>query len=67
MNLLTNKFEWYLKIKPESSLRPGLKIDSNFPRASARLGDEIFVNPFRSQIGGKDVGGHIPLEFNYYE
>ncbi len=57
------KFEWNLIIKPEASVRPGLKTGSNIPRFDARLGPiDQYINPFTGQIGRSNVGTHIPLE-----
>jgi len=59
------KFSWRLKLKPETSTRPGLEAGSNQPRFDARLDAEgtptSYINPFTGQIGGSSVGTHIPL------
>ncbi len=66
-NQAKNKFDWHLKIKPEASFREGLQADSNIPRASARLEEGIYTNPFTGEVGGIKIGGHIPLETLYYK
>lgn len=56
-------FRWHLIIKPEASLRPGLEKGSNIPRFAARLntdGDK-YINSFTGEIGGEEIGAHIPL------
>jgi RHS repeat-associated protein len=64
-NASTNKQQWNLKIKPEASLREGLDINSNVPRAAARYKEGIYVNPFTNESGGGSVGKHISLETLY--
>ncbi|NGX47520.1 MAG: tRNA nuclease WapA [Chlamydiae bacterium] len=66
-NASTNKFEWYLKIKPEPSFRQGLQVGSNAPRASVRLKAGKYINPFTGEIGNRSIGGHIPLDAVYYK
>jgi hypothetical protein len=62
------KAEWRLKIKPESSFRPGLQEGSNIPRFDARLltdrAGQSYINPFTGEVGSRQVGTHLPLEFN---
>jgi RHS repeat-associated protein len=67
-------FEWRLKIKPKPSFRPNLQDGSNLlhdrsslPRFDARLKSEnrMNVNPFTGEIGGKEIGTHIPLDFEW--
>lgn len=66
-NQSKNKFYWRLKIKPEASFREGLQMDSNIPRASIRLEEGVYINPFTGEVGGANIGGHIPLETLYYK
>jgi hypothetical protein len=65
INSLKNKFEWRLKIKPEASFREGLQTDSKVPRASARMEEGLYINPFTGETGGVKIGGHLPLEVQY--
>jgi len=65
-NSSSGGFNWNLKIKPEISLRPGLQPGSAIPRASVRIGESAFINPFTGERVSKAVGGHIPLEELYY-
>ncbi len=62
-----DKFSWKLRIKPEPSSRLGLDPGSNIPRFDARLetGKQNYINPFSGQVGGAEIGTHLPLEFNY--
>lgn len=53
--------QWNLIIKPEASCRSGLQSSSNMPRFDARLEQGQYINPFTGQIGGKEIGTHIPL------
>lgn len=66
--LKNGEFEWRLKIKPESSWRPNLDSGSTIPRFEARLkpGGNGYINPLTGKIGGKEIGGHVPLEYSYY-
>ena len=60
-------FQWNLIIKPEPSFRAGLEVGSNIPRFDARIGlGNQYINPFTNQIGGKNIGTHLPLEMRYY-
>ena len=56
-------------MKPEQSLRSGLDVGSKIPRFDARLSVDkkglTYINPFTGEIGGGEVGRHIPLEFLY--
>ena len=58
-------FEWRLKLKVEGSLRPGLEAASQVPRFDARLGTGggKYINPLTGDVGGPDVGTHVPLDF----
>jgi hypothetical protein len=67
-----DKFEWRLKIKPEPSFRPNLQDGSNclhdrssLPRFDARLKKGRNINPFTGEIGGKEIGSHIPLDLEW--
>jgi hypothetical protein len=64
------KFQWRLKIKPESSFRSNLDPGSNIPRFDMRLSSDLngqsYINPFTGKIGNWEVGTHLPLEFKYY-
>ncbi|WP_195155566.1 RHS repeat-associated core domain-containing protein, partial [Candidatus Protochlamydia phocaeensis] len=64
---IDDKFEWRLLIKPEASSRAGLELGSQIPRFDARLekGGNYYINPFTGQIGGEEIGTHIPLDFPY--
>ena len=59
------QFEWRLKLKLEGSFRPGLEAESQVPRFDARLGPrgDKYINPLIGDIGGRDVGTHVPLDF----
>ncbi len=61
------KFEFRLKIKPESSLRTGLDSGSQIPRFDARLSEGAYVNPFTGEVGNSKIGTHNPLEYQFYE
>ena len=63
-----NKFEWNLMIKPECSFRQGLHSGSSIPRFDTRLqtGGNCYFNPFTREIGGPEIGKHIPLNSNYF-
>ncbi len=59
------EFKWNLILKPERSMREGLASGSNIPRFDAKIADGKYTNPFNGQIGGKDVGTHLPFEKIY--
>jgi hypothetical protein len=59
------KFKWRIKIKPEASLREGLERGSQIPRASVRLGDDNYLNPFTNEKCTAKVAGHLPLEYEW--
>ena len=60
-------FQWSLRIKPEPSCRSNLKSGSNIPRFDSRLekGGKHYINPFTGDIGGEEIGKHIPLDKLY--
>ncbi len=64
--VIEGEFIWNLKIKPMSSMRSGLEAGSNIPRFDAKLGDKLYINPFTSQVGNKQIGTHLPLEHYYF-
>ena len=60
-------FQWNLKIKPESSFRSRLEPGSNVPRFDSRIktGNKNYINPFTGEMGGEEIGTHLPLNFSY--
>ncbi|MDX8430635.1 MAG: RHS repeat-associated core domain-containing protein [Candidatus Algichlamydia australiensis] len=60
--VINGKFEWTMKVKPISSIRQGIAKGSQVPRASIRLQKTTYINPFTSEVGGAEVGAHIPLQ-----
>lgn len=63
---IDGEFAWFVKIKPEGSMRNGLEAGSQVPRASVRVDLEgTFINPFTGEVGKKSIGDHIPLEFDW--
>jgi len=62
-NSAREEFDWMLKIKPEGSFRPGLDGGSSVPRFDARINAEknVYINPFKGEVGGRSVGTHVPL------
>ncbi|MCH9611268.1 MAG: hypothetical protein S4CHLAM81_12060 [Chlamydiales bacterium] len=67
-NITRQEYEWNLMIKPESSIRTNLHMDSAIPRFDARLerGGAGYINPFTNKIGSKDIGRHIPLNEKWW-
>ena len=58
--------DWNLIIKQQGSTRSGLAPGSGRPRFDARLGPGDYVNPFTGEMGGRSVGTHLPLDFNWW-
>ena len=60
---VNGELSWRLKIKPEIGTRAGLEAGSQIPRFASRLNNQgLYINPFTSQLGGRAIGSHIPLE-----
>jgi hypothetical protein len=64
------RFEWRLKLKLDPGARPGLQEGSLGPRFDARLsggsgGPADWINPFTGEIGGRDIGSHLPLDVEW--
>lgn len=38
---------------------------SNIPRFDARIAKGRYINPFTGEIGGANIGTHLPLEYPY--
>jgi RHS repeat-associated protein len=60
------KQKWYLKIKPIESFTEGLESGSHIPRFDARTNQGTYINPFTGEVGKKEVGTHLLLEFPHY-
>ncbi|QSE99204.1 DUF6443 domain-containing protein [Fulvivirga lutea] len=58
-------FSWRIKIKQQGSFRVGLKSGSNVPRASVRLAEGLYFDPFINQTVPASQGNHIPLQQSY--